>query len=356
MERGLQGCRRINLQSGFSTADMSSRMNLKDKLQDDTLDLSMSDLQEVPVKDIAVIRKASHLDLSNNRLVSLPKTFATLTHIVKLDLSKNQLTELPENFGDMRQLKYLDLYSNNISRLPLSLGELKNLKWLDLKENPLTPGVASVAGLCSNAKECQACARNVVAYLSSAKRAIDEEQQRRIIAIAAVEAEKGAAPTKKDGKKKKKKAEHKESRSQLDRENSAGLKSDRQKTNGHTSALRLKSEYKNTYGLSSSPRDGIAGRLCRGLIKLFFWLIAISILVVLGLVLLPLFDKKRADSISDYLELQTGQPVRYYQQSSSEYLDKFIDNVILWTEQAQIVLKEIYSKYFAIGSSLKNDL
>lgn len=335
---------------------MSLKMNLKDKLQDDTLDLSMADLQEVPVKDIALIRKASKLDLSNNRLVSLPKTFATLTHIVMLDLSKNLLTELPENFGDMRQLKHLDLYSNQISRLPLSLAELKNLKWLDLKENPLSPAVASVAGLCSNSRECQACARNVVAYLSHAKRAIDDDKQRRINAVAAVEAEKGSAPAKKDGKKKKKKAENKESRSQVDRKNSAGLKSERQKINGHTSATRLKSEVSNTSESSSARKDGKTGRLCKSLFKLIFWLIAISFFVALAFVTLPLFDQERADSITNYLELQTGQPVRQYRESGTKYLEKFIHEVVLWTDKVQIISKEVYAKYFGSASPNKSDL
>lgn len=114
------------------------------------------------------------------------------------------LIELPENFGEMTQLKYLDLYANQvnnffvifvfllctkkmyivqdnlqISRLPLSLSELKNLRWLDLKENPLTEAVAMVAGPCSNLNECQACARNIVKYLSTVKLLIEEEKLRR---------------------------------------------------------------------------------------------------------------------------------------------------------------------------------
>lgn len=70
-----------------------------------------------------------------------------------------------------------------ISRLPLSLSELKSLRWLDLKENPLTPAVASVAGPCSNLSECQACARNIVTYLSNVKLTIAEEKLRRLNAI-----------------------------------------------------------------------------------------------------------------------------------------------------------------------------
>lgn len=84
------------------------------------------------------------------------------------------------------KIKILKIKNDNylqISRLPLSLGNLKNLKWLDLKENPLTPAVASVAGPCSNANECQACARKIVTYLSNVQLTIEEEKQRRINAI-----------------------------------------------------------------------------------------------------------------------------------------------------------------------------
>ncbi|RLU26824.1 hypothetical protein DMN91_000621 [Ooceraea biroi] len=113
--------------------------DVKDKLKDDCLDLSLCDLEEVPVREIASLRKATNVNLSTNLLVSLP-----------------------------------------ISRLPLSLSELKNLRWLDLKENPLTEAVASVAGPCSNMRECQACARNIVTYLSNVKVIIEEEKLRRL--------------------------------------------------------------------------------------------------------------------------------------------------------------------------------
>ncbi|CAB0029373.1 unnamed protein product [Trichogramma brassicae] len=159
-----------------------SAKDIKDKLFDDNLDLSLCELEDVPVREIAIARRFSILDLSNNYLTTLPTNFATLAQIVKLDLSKNQLTELPENFGDLKQLRHLDLYGNQISRLPLSLGQLKKLKWLDLKENPLTPSVASIAGPCNNPKECQDCARNVVKYLANVAVTIEEEKLRRFTA------------------------------------------------------------------------------------------------------------------------------------------------------------------------------
>lgn len=154
-------------------------LNLRDRFEDGELDLSMSDLEEVPVKEIIAIKKAKALDLSNNRLTKLGKNFATITQIVKLDLGKNLLTELPENFGDMRQLRHLDLYSNKIDRLPLSFGRLSNLRWLDLKGNPLVPKLAEVAGPCLDAAECAKCARSVVALLHNMAVAIEEEKARR---------------------------------------------------------------------------------------------------------------------------------------------------------------------------------
>lgn len=181
--------------------------NVKNRLKDETLDLSLCDLKEVPVREIATIKKATILDLSNNLLTFLPNTFVDLKQIIKLDLSKNMLTEIPENFGELRQLKHLDLYANQISRLPLSLSELKNLRWLDLKENPLTLAVASVAGPCSNLSECQACARNIVSYLSYVKVTIEEEKLRRLNATVTVDTETDTISTKKGGKRKKKKLE-----------------------------------------------------------------------------------------------------------------------------------------------------
>lgn len=156
-----------------------NKINLKDKLEDGELDLSMSDLQEVPVRDIAVLKKATSLDLSNNRLTSLGKNFISLTQIVKLDLSKNLLKELPEDFGEMSQLKHLDLYSNQLKHLPLSFYKLKSLRWLDLKNNPLVPAVAKVAGQCLDSTQCVQCAKDVVIFFTQMKEQIEEETARR---------------------------------------------------------------------------------------------------------------------------------------------------------------------------------
>jgi len=84
---------------------------LRDKLDDDCLDLPLIQLNEVPIKEMAALTKGTFIDLLNYLLTFLPDTFPTLTHIVKVDLSKNQLSELPEYFGQLRSLRHLDLPS-----------------------------------------------------------------------------------------------------------------------------------------------------------------------------------------------------------------------------------------------------
>ncbi|KAF0309702.1 Leucine-rich repeat-containing protein 59 [Amphibalanus amphitrite] len=134
---------------------------LKDKLNDDELDLSICNYadKDVPVKDIALLKRANKLDLSNNKLIGLPKTFATLTHLVKLDLSCNLIVELPTNFGELERLKHLDLYNN--------------------KNNPLSSQLAAAAGECLNPKECEQCARRVVQFMGRVKEHYDQERIRR---------------------------------------------------------------------------------------------------------------------------------------------------------------------------------
>ncbi|EFA00165.1 leucine-rich repeat-containing protein 59 [Tribolium castaneum] len=156
-----------------------SKINVKERVSDGEIDLSMSDLQDVPVKEIAVFKKATSLDLSNNHLKTLPGNFATLTHLTKLDLSKNQLSELPEDFGDLVKLKYLDLYQNQLQYLPLSFHKFKALKWLDLKDNPLVPAVAKVAGPCLDAKQCQSCAKDVVSFFTQVQEQIANDLESR---------------------------------------------------------------------------------------------------------------------------------------------------------------------------------
>ncbi|KAH8286095.1 hypothetical protein KR054_002567 [Drosophila jambulina] len=145
------------------------KVNVKERVVDETCDLSLSELSEIPVREIASFKRVTVLDLSSNRLVNLGKNFSILTRLVRLDLSKNQIRFLPEDFGQLEQLRHLDLYNNCLEHLPISFGQLRRLRYLDLKGNPLTPAWEKIVGRCSTQKDCQQAAKNTVSICANYK-------------------------------------------------------------------------------------------------------------------------------------------------------------------------------------------
>jgi len=155
--------------------------SLKSKIEGNQLDLSLSSLTSVPVKELAALPKVTCLDLSCNQLTWLPPEFCTLTHIVKLDLSQNQLTELPEEFGCLAKLQHLDLYQNQLRNLPVSFCRLNSLKWLDMRDNQLEDeGLVAAAGDCLSNAQCQTCAKQVVAFMKKLQSDRERERQKQL--------------------------------------------------------------------------------------------------------------------------------------------------------------------------------
>ncbi|XP_033116211.1 leucine-rich repeat-containing protein 59-like [Anneissia japonica] len=193
-----------------------SKDNLKDKLDGNELDLSLSNLTKVPVKELAALPKATIIDLSCNQLQTLPDNIGILSHIVKLDLSKNVLTSLPNGIGNLPKLQHLDLLGNKIRTLPTSVAQLKALRWLDLKENPLEEPLRRVAGDCLNDKECRICATRVLAYMKTKKTEDEKKRQKELQILKEQEAQKEKLRQKNEEKerelKKQQKREEKEMR------------------------------------------------------------------------------------------------------------------------------------------------
>ncbi|CAD1469402.1 unnamed protein product, partial [Heterotrigona itama] len=245
-------------------------------------------------------------------------TFVDLKQIIVLDLSRNMLTEIPANFGELKQLKHLDLYANQISRLPLSLSELKNLRWLDLKENPLTPAVASVAGSCSNLSECQACARNVVTYLSRVKLTIEEEKLRRLNAITA-DTETSTISTKKGGKKKKKKTVDKNNKQNLDK-NGSDL------SNKMLEIDQGKIEPPMSNKNQDNEKHEVKGKVQRFFMSAILWLFLLGLTFALIILILPLYSKQSEHFIK-YTET-TFVRLKEFQKYSTDIFDSFMQTVI----------------------------
>ncbi|XP_030750920.1 ras suppressor protein 1-like [Sitophilus oryzae] len=79
------------------------------------------------------------LNLSINRLDTLPRGFGAFPVLEILDLTYNNLKEdlLPGNFFMMQTLRALYLGDNDFEKLPPEIKNLKNLEILGLRENDL---------------------------------------------------------------------------------------------------------------------------------------------------------------------------------------------------------------------------
>ncbi|KAG7491759.1 hypothetical protein MATL_G00007110 [Megalops atlanticus] len=230
-------------------------VNLRDKISDNEMDLSLCNLTEVPVKELAAFPKATVLDLSCNNLTTLPPEFCSLTHLVKLDLSKNQLVSLPAEVGRLVTLQHLDLYNNKLTSLPVSFSQLRNLKWLDLKDNPLEPTLAKVAGDCLDEKQCKQCAYRVLQHMKVLQAEVDKERERRLLKERELEKKKEAQQRAKEARereaRKREKAEEKErKRREYDAQRAARAAEEEQKKEEKTD----KPEQAHTVVPQSAPK------------------------------------------------------------------------------------------------------
>uniref|UniRef100_A0A182WIR9 Leucine-rich repeat protein soc-2 homolog n=1 Tax=Anopheles minimus TaxID=112268 RepID=A0A182WIR9_9DIPT len=131
-------------------------INVRDRLVDNVLDLSLMNISKVPVQEIS--------------------NFTDLTQLTQIDLSKNRITTICDDFGLLTNLRRLDLYKNQITKLPLTFGRLKNLKYLDLKENPLNPVFTKLIGTCSETSDCLAAATRAVDLMKQVERRVMEDR------------------------------------------------------------------------------------------------------------------------------------------------------------------------------------
>ncbi|KAM9424023.1 LOW QUALITY PROTEIN: leucine-rich repeat-containing protein 59 [Pholidichthys leucotaenia] len=194
----------------------SKVLNLKDKISGNEVDLSLCNLAEVPVRELALFPKATVVDLSCNNITSLQPEFCSLIHLVKVDLSKNQLTCLPDDLGNLVNLQHLDLYNNMLMTLPVSFSHLRSLRWLDLKDNPLEPALAKAAGDCLDEKQCKQCASKVLQHMRAIQEEADRAREKRLLKEKELEKKKEAKQREREAReketRKREKAEEKEKR------------------------------------------------------------------------------------------------------------------------------------------------
>ncbi|MCY3660693.1 MAG: leucine-rich repeat domain-containing protein, partial [Caldilineaceae bacterium] len=119
------------------------------RLRPNLLDLSDNRLTSLP-PELGQLQPPAHpwftdyvnrtvtLDLSGNQLTDLPPELGRISNLVQLDLSDNQLTDLPDVLFQLDQLEALNLSGNPLGTLPPEIGKLSALEILGLSSNRLT--------------------------------------------------------------------------------------------------------------------------------------------------------------------------------------------------------------------------
>uniref|UniRef100_A0A3P8W5Z1 Leucine rich repeat containing 59 n=1 Tax=Cynoglossus semilaevis TaxID=244447 RepID=A0A3P8W5Z1_CYNSE len=256
-------------------------LNLKDKINGNEVDLSLSNLTEVPVRELVssftVCRtygpKAQKTFKST--LIMLRLEFCSLTHLIRVDLSKNQLTSLPDDLGNLSNLQHLDLYNNKLTSLPVSFSQLRSLKWLDLKDNPLEPDLAKAAGDCLDEKQCKQCAAKVLQYMSVIQEEVDRAREKRLLREKELEKKREAKQREREAKekeaRKQQKAEEKERRrKEYNANQMAALAAQEQQKRKNEQRKR-----KNGQAAGSKPQRSLIGLLFR-----FFLLVLLGLAAV----------------------------------------------------------------------------
>lgn len=79
-----------------------------------------------------------NLDLSENKIVTLPPKISNFQSLKQLHLQKNRLTTLSDEIGCLKTLELLDVSFNKLNELPSSLAGCSALKTLNASNNVLT--------------------------------------------------------------------------------------------------------------------------------------------------------------------------------------------------------------------------
>ena len=101
------------------------------------LDLSSLSLTSLPpiFNTDPFIKRLTKLDISHNRLTSLPVGIGGLQALQELKVSENRLTSLPAEIGRLQALQWLGVHYNLLTSLPVGIGGLRALQRLDVSHN-----------------------------------------------------------------------------------------------------------------------------------------------------------------------------------------------------------------------------
>ncbi|KAG1175973.1 hypothetical protein G6F70_003746 [Rhizopus microsporus] len=106
------------------------------------LNISGNRLRDLDHAKLDRLSELRTLRAINNRLESLPESFATsFVHLTSLFISNNSFTKFPLVICEIRSLAYLDISFNKIQMFPDEIGQLTNLIGLFAIANRITGGL-----------------------------------------------------------------------------------------------------------------------------------------------------------------------------------------------------------------------
>jgi hypothetical protein len=78
------------------------------------------------------------LNLTENRITSVPVEISQLSNLTELSLGCNKITSVPPEIYDLENLETLCLNHNKITSIPVGISQLSNLKYFSIGNNKIT--------------------------------------------------------------------------------------------------------------------------------------------------------------------------------------------------------------------------
>ncbi|MBK6884756.1 MAG: leucine-rich repeat domain-containing protein [Flavobacteriales bacterium] len=96
------------------------------------LDLSGNKIKEIP-ESLGRLVYLQEFRASRNKLKVVPPSVCKLVHLKRLDMSRNALEALPKCIGAWTELVSLDLWDNDLAEFPEEMSKMKALRFMDLR-------------------------------------------------------------------------------------------------------------------------------------------------------------------------------------------------------------------------------
>uniref|UniRef100_A0A336K9K7 CSON002272 protein n=1 Tax=Culicoides sonorensis TaxID=179676 RepID=A0A336K9K7_CULSO len=103
----------------------------------EAVDLSKNSFTEFPANLEVLSTRIDQLNLSCNKIYSIPKEIGSFSRLVYMNLSKNCLDSLPDQMNLLNVLREIDLSFNKFSKIPDCIYHLLALEILNLSYNKL---------------------------------------------------------------------------------------------------------------------------------------------------------------------------------------------------------------------------